>query len=416
MAHEKAPLRRMREERATAKTSEPAKRDDDPAQARDPPLVRGPRKRADSWTGPSASRAVTVGGCAFMTLVLVLAVFANHPAAASSVARQTVDFGLPRTQVVTGLDLEAACQAVVTYEGVNVLDGQSADTFLSTDPGPCAITVYVLGVALSLPILDETPLGRYHFDIAGVTIANFGIADVSVDLLTSLSAGYAGDSQVISPEPVALSWPQWGTSAVTVAANSGGSGDSLSLSAPYTFSMAFGVGASVQALGITVWSANLATLGAVAGSPAIPIPVSVDLRPSSVSVTGHWAPSPYSIQVNWTPNTDTDFAAYRIAVQSNDSGPLVYEEYSQAASSATLPAEPGRNYTVTVAAVDQAGLVSASFVVVIHTPVPAASNTAGGVASSGAPDLTLMLVLFVAILVGSNVVSYRLGRHRRRQD
>ena len=416
MAHEKAPVQSIWKESATVKASEPAKRDDDPALARDLPLVRGPRKRTGSWTGGSASREVTVGGCVFMTLVLVLAVFASHPVAASAVSRQTVDFGLPRTQVVTGLDLEAACQAIVTYQGVNVLDGQSADTFLSTDPGPCAITVYVLGVALSLPILDEPPLGRYHFDIAGVTIANFGIADVSVDLLTSLSASYMGGSQVISPDPLGLSWSQWGTSTVTVAANSGASGDSLSLFAPYTFSMTFGVGASVQALGLTVWSANLATLGAVAGSPAIPIPVSVDLRPSSVSVTGHWAPSPYSIQVNWTLNTDTDFAAYRIAVQSNDSGPLVYEEYSQAAASSTLPAEPGRNYTITVAAVDRAGLVSAPFVVVIHTPVPAAPNTAGGVASSGAPDLSLLLVLFVAILVGSNAVSYRLGRHRRRQD
>ncbi len=335
----------------------------------------------------------------------------------SSVSQATVDFGLPRTQVVSGLDLEAACQVVVAYEGVNVLDGQSAGTFLTVDPGQCAITAYVLGVALSLPILDETPLGRYHFDIVGVTIANFGIADVSVDLLTSLAANYAGGSQVISPEPASLAWSQWGTSTVTVAADSGSSGDSLLLAAPYTISMAFGVGASVQALGLTVWSANLVTLGAVAGTPSVTIPVSVDLRPSSVPVTGGWAPSPYSLQVNWTPNTDSDFAEYRISVRDNGSAAVEYADASQASSSLTVAAEPGRNYTVTVAAVDQAGLVSTQSVVTIPTPLPAsAPGNSQNIGTMGAPNATQVLVVLILTAVVAGILGYVVGRRRRRRD
>lgn len=364
----------------------------------------------------NTSRKVLSPTAVLLGLLLVLGMASAARATtltASSVSQQTVDFGLPRTQVVSGLDLEAACQVVATYEGLVILDGQSAGAFISVDPGQCAITVYVLGVALSLPILDETPLGRYHFDIVGVTIANFGIADVSVDLLTSLAANYAGSSPVISPEPVALSWTQWGTSALTVAADSGSSGDSLFLSAPYAVSMTFGVGASVQALGLTVWSANLATLGAVAGTPSLSIPVTVDLRPSTVAVSGGWAPSPYSLQVNWTPNTDSDFAGYRIAVQDNGSPPVVYSDVSQASSSITVPAEAGQTYTVTVVAVDQAGLASAQSTVSISTPL--LSSVPAVVSGAAAPDATLVAVVFTLAVGVAAFLGYLAGRRRSRR-
>ncbi len=366
----------------------------------------------------NVSRKVLSSAAFILCLLVVLGIAGTASATtltASSVSQQTVDFGLPRTQVVSGLDIEAACQVAATYGGLSVLDGQSADTFISVGPGQCAITVYVLGVALSLPILDETPLGRYHFDIVGVTIANFGIADVSVDLLTSLAANYAGSSQVINAQPVALGWSQWGTSTVTVAADSGGSGDSLTLSAPYTVAMTFGVGASVQALGLTVWSANLVTLGAVAGTPSVAIPVSVDLRPSSVPLTGGWAPSPYSLQVNWTPNSDSDFSEYRITVQENGTAPLVYTDNSQASSSLTMPAEPGRTYAIGVVAVDQAGLVSSRSVVTVTTP-PSPSTT-GNLSEAGMPNGTQIVVLFLLAAIVAGILGYLAGqRHRRRFD
>src|SRR5207245_2442032 len=84
-------------------------------------------------------------------------------ASAGEVLQQSVDFGIPRTQVVSGLDFEAGCRVSTTYQGIEVLDGATGGSFIATAPGPCAIKVYVLGVPISLPLLNSTPLGRFPF-------------------------------------------------------------------------------------------------------------------------------------------------------------------------------------------------------------------------------------------------------------
>lgn len=355
-----------------------------------------------------------VGGCVLVGLSLVLVSLASPVASASGVTQTSVDFGVPRTQIVSGLDFEAACKVAATSADTSVIDGQTSNSFSSVSPGACAITVYVLGIPIGLPVLNETPLGRYSFYIPGVSGFTFGLADVSIDLVTVLFANYTGSSPVLSSVPSGLTWSTWGASPVTIAAHSGAEGDSLSFQAPYTLSMTFAVGVSVYVLGLAVWSVNLASLGSIAGTPAVPIPVSVDLRPTRVAVTGGWAPSPYLLQVNWTPNTDTDFSSYRVSVQDGQSG-HTYAVDSQAASTLTMPASPGRTYNFTVEAVDQSGMVSTASTLTIRTPSAPTPGATVNVSPAGAPDATQFGVIFVLGLVIGGVVS-RSIRPRRRGD
>ncbi len=349
-----------------------------------------------------------------MAMSLVLVGFASPAVSASGVTQTTVDFGVPRTQIVSGLDFEAACQVAASAANIAVIDGQASNSFISVSPGACAITVYVLGIPISLPVLNETPLGRYSFYIPGVSGFTFGLADVSIDLVTGLFANYTGSSPILSSAPSGLTWSTWGASPVTIVAHSGGEGDSLSLQAPYTLSMTFAVGVSVFVLGLAVWSVNLASLGSIAGTPAVPIPISVDLRPTRVAVTGGWAPSPYLLQVNWTPNTDADFARYRVSVQDAQSQ-YAYAVYSQAASTLTIPASPGRTYNVTVEAIDQSGLISTSSMLTIPTPSAPPPSLAVGGSPAGEPNATQFAVA-LALMVVIGFVAGRVTRPRRRGD
>lgn len=131
--------------------------------------------------------------------------------------------------------------------------------------------------------------------------------------------------------------------------------------------MKFGVGVSVFALGFRLFSADLATVGHYPGTPSLSVPMTVDLKPTRMTLIGGWAPSPERIQGNRTPSWDSDFAFYRSGiVGGNESYTLVVD--SQGTSTLTMPAEPDRSYVVTVVAVDLAVQQSAAASVTTKTP------------------------------------------------
>jgi hypothetical protein len=283
------------------------------------------------------------------------------------VQETTVFFGVPRTQVVSGLDIAMGCNVVASSEGLALLDGGTDETFLALSPGPCEITVYVIGIGLALPIANAAPIGRTAYLVPGVGGLTLGLADVSIDLLVSFDAALAGDVAWLAVTPSAASWSRWGATTLASAANTGATGSTIHSVLPFNVTMNLSVGASVYALGIPLYSFALASLGNVGGTPALEIPVAIDLKPSAVTASA-WGPTPATIRVNWTQNTDDDFAYVRIVVAPAGSTEIVFLVEDPSAMSTEVPAFPAKDYAIEVSVVDRAGQVSEVSTVAVRTP------------------------------------------------
>jgi len=344
--------------------------------------------------------------CAALSIAVLSLLGGITSVRAQPVAEQPVDFGLPRTQVVDGLDVELACQVIATSEAVSVLDAGEASSSVGVAPGRCTITVYVLDVPIPVPILNVTPLGRLAISIPGVSGFTNGLVDVSIDLVTSLSANYTGTSVAVSPNPTEMAWSHWGARSVTISAHSGGEGNSLSIPVPYAFWMALAIGVTVSALGVPVFSVNLATVGTFEGAPDVVVPVTVDLKPSRVGTVDAWAPSAEAVQVNWTPNQDTDFASYRVRLEGGGSS-YVFAVDTQASSTLTMPAAKGTDYTVSVNVVDRAGQPSAARSVQIRTPGTSAPSP-----PVEGPGMVLLVLGVLAAFAAGFGVAWSLRRRR----
>lgn len=348
-----------------------------------------------------------VGAWLVIGISLVGSSVGLRAARADQVLQETVDFGVPQTTVVTGLDFQATCSVVASYQGIVLLDESSSVGSIGVGPGSCSVVVTVLGVPISLPILKTTPLGRFSF-LLPVSLP-LGLGDVSIDLVTGLYASYAGTSPALDVAPHDIEWTSWGTTAFGLQSHAGTEGDLLALTAPYQLAMSFGVGVSVTVLGLRVFTVDLASLGSFIGSPVVDTPVTVDLRPTHVNIVAAAAPDSNSIQVSWTQNQDSDFASYRVVVN-DDANRYVFVVDSQGTTSLTVPARPDKTYAVQVGVVDRAGQISSWSSGSVTTPAaPPAQSASRGMDSFGAFLIPLTVIGWI---VGP-LVGWFAGRRRR---
>jgi len=331
-------------------------------------------------------------GILALILTIALASAPAPRAAADEVQETTISFGVPRSQVVPGLDIAMGCGVVASYESIALLDGGSDESFLALSPAPCEITVYVLGIGIALPIVNSAPIGRTAYLIPGVGGLTLGLADVSVDLLVSFDATLAREVPGLAVTPPGASWARWGATTITAAASMGATGSTMHLALPFNVTMNLSVGASVYALGIPLYSAALASLGTVTGAPALDIPAVVNLRPSAVTASA-WGLAPAAIRVNWTQNTDDDFAYVRIAVVPEGGTQTVFVVEDPAATTLDVPAFPATEYAIEVSVVDRAGQVSDVSSVEVRTP-PAESVRSAPETSS------LFGIILASLLIG----------------
>ncbi len=197
--------------------------------------------------------------------------------ASNEILQQSVSFGLPKTDVQSWLAMSATCGVAATYERLSLTFEESVDTFVSMAPGSCEIWVYVLGIAVPIPILNSTPLGRSFFRIPGFATLTLGVADLSVDLVTSLTA----NRNETNPEfiaPSSLSWPIWGMQVFAVTDRFDGEKDTLLTYVPH---LSFSLGASVFILGVQIYGTDIVQLGDIAGTPSVAIPISAHRAPMS---------------------------------------------------------------------------------------------------------------------------------------
>jgi hypothetical protein len=331
---------------------------------------------------------------------------------ADSVLEQSVAFGLPRTQVVYGFDFEASCHVSVSYKSLDMLDGHMGYSFFATSPGACAITAYVLGVPVSLPVADMTPLGRLHFSIPGVSGFTFGLADITFDLGIGLRAALRAQPAVATVTPSSVEWTEWGTAPLAVQAHAGGQGDTLSITFPYMLSMTFSVGVSVFAFGFKILSVDFFQLGVVTGTPEVALPVSIDLRPTQVSIIGAGADAPDLIHINWAENLDMDFASYRLMVADNLTTFIVVIE-SRSQTHLILPALPGHVYQITVNVLDIRGQSSVgTYQRVTTPPEPMSPAPEKNTPLSANP----ILIFLSGISVGGTLAWFLASRRRKHLD
>ena len=350
---------------------------------------------------PTRSRAAVTWPALLMAGLAILPLSAG--AQGSPIQAQSVLLGLPRTALVPGfLDFEAACRVTASYQGVSMRDGESASTFLAVAPDACDMAVYVLGIRLALPVASATPLGRTSYSIPGVSGFTFGLGDVSVDLTTSLRGDSTPSASTLSVSPSAMDWPIWGAVPTMITAQSGLRGSTLVTTAPYTLSLAFGLGVSVYALGLRIYSWD-ATVATAAGTPLVEIPVSIDLPPSVPEIGGVAALSPYLVQVTWTQNHDDDFTAYEVSV-SGGAEPHVLLVSDASRTSLRMDAAPATDYVFVVTVVDGSGQRATSTSSRVTTPA-APTPSVGQLAQ---------LPLLVTLLAAGLVAGFAISRSSRR--
>ncbi len=341
-------------------------------------------------------RPVGQRGVVFVALfALALSLFASSSinADAIQVQEKVVTFGVPRMNVAPNLDFEASCQVTATFAEVVVIDGARDMTFLAVSPGSCTIAVYVFGIAIPLPIL-ETTLGSYQFEILDIGFI-FGLANIDLELVTSLMASYDSTVAGIAIEPASVGWSTWGSKNLLVTAAIGELGSKRPLSVPLQLTMTFNLGLSVITAGFTWLSLPLASLGSFSGTPNVSIPVTVDLVPRPVSFNNASAPDPTSIHLEWTASPDSDFASYMIQITGGDGSSYTYAVESRGTTSLTLPASPDNPHTISIRVVDDAGLRSSSDTVEVTTPPLLESRLIPGL-----PTWTDWVILSLAGLVG----------------
>lgn len=341
-----------------------------------------------------------------LALVIVLpalgALVPTVPAA--EVTETGVSFGIPRRELVTGLDVAVGCDVSASHGTLAVRDGGTAETFLAMAPGPCAITVYLFGAPIALPILNSTPIGRSSYMIPGVGGLTFGLADVSVDLVLRIGARLTGEVEGLVVAPAEASWTRWGATALAVASTMGRTGSTVREELPFNVTMNLSVGVGVHALGIRVLSRELASLGEVTGTPSVNVPVHIDLKPSAVQATA-WGRAHTTIRVNWTPTADDDIASYRIVATSEYGPATVFLVDDPSALSTEIPALPAVDYRIDVSVVDRGGQVSEVSSVTVRTP----AEPVGGPAP---PQVEPLL----GIVVLSGVLGFVLGLFVRRRS
>ncbi len=323
--------------------------------------------------------------------ISVVALPAQAPAPGQTLV-VPVSFGIQRLTLINDtLAFSATCNITVSMESIKVQDGRTGQTYLDVGPGPCTVTLYIFNVSLTVPILIATPLGTaYSVKIPGVSGLTAGLVDVYLDLTVNLTATYEDMGLGLGTDRPTIQWDHWGPDdlvPINITADVGGTGDTKLFPAPYDIDATLGLGVSVKLLDVLQFPPwDFANLD-FPGTPPVAIPVAVDLPPSPVAIAGAWAPGPYSLQVNWTPTHDNDFAAYdlRIRGPSTDYTTTIRD---RSQSTLTLPAAPGTTYSMDLWAVDGAGQVSrmsSHTVATPHLPPPLQLAVSAAPASGIAP-------------------------------
>jgi len=322
-----------------------------------------------------------------------------------------VGFEVPGTDLIPNVAaVRASCHLNASGEAIVLLANGTVRSTLAAAPGPCTIVLVLLGVDITLPIFNTTPLGRSSFYVPGIATLSFGIVDLTLDLVTSLNSTsrVAGGIAAVSPEVVV--WSTWGAHRISVDATDGvGSIARSDLNTTFTYTMSIAL--TVYLLSIELFHRDLAAIGSFDGTPSLVTGLSVNLRPHALALETPSNVDADSASLSWSGTVDSDVD--HLELRLTDATSNVTYRVPPTATHVDVLLRPSTHYEARIVSVDQAGQQTSSNAVEFESAAAPASPSPSPIEAQGNPVVTWTLV---ALGVLAAVVAYALGSLRRRKD
>lgn len=347
---------------------------------------------------------------------LALSLIACLPASAEAnpaddFVTATVHFEVPQRDLIPGVAaVRASCDAAASGEPLAVLANGSARSTLAVSTGPCSIILVLAGVDVPLPLLNLTPLGTRSLYLPGIATATFGVVDLSVDLVASLTSDSVVDDGIGEVVPRTLSWAAWGAQRIRVHGADGfGSVVESALSTTFTYRMSLAL--SVYALSVRLYRVDLVEIGSSVGTPALRTDLVVDLRPHPLALHAAEGIRHDVATVSWSGASDADIDHLELWLVDGTSN--VSMRLAPSSERADVVLRPSTEYRVWIVAVDGAAQATPSNGIAFQSsaaPVDRASPPVESLGGTGG----MWSAIGLAIVAG--VVGYALGIVRRKKQ
>lgn len=352
-------------------------------------------------------------------LVLVVLLLVPRPAAASlpDLVPQTVHFDVQGGDLIPGLAaFNASCDANVSGETLSLSDNESVRTTVAASAGACSMILILFGLEVPIPTITTTPIGRSSFFLPGVSLPTLGLADVSLDLQTSLnSTTNVLDPAVAAVDPEEVDWTAWGAQRYTLqGAHGSGSGVASSLQTSFTYAVSLSL--TILVAGIPVYQTGLRDFGAYLGTPALVTSLSVDLLPHALTIGPARDVTYRGASLNWTGVVDSDMDHLELWVEDGTTN-VSYRITDRVASSLAVPLQAETTYHAGIIAVDQGGQATASNAITFRTlaiPPPEEPAPTLPPTYTEAQANAIVVGTFACITLLAALVAYGFGRTRGR--
>lgn len=321
-----------------------------------------------------------------------------------------VGFEVPGTELIQNVAaFRASCHLNGSGEAIVLLANGTVRSTLAASPGPCTIVLVLLGVDVTLPVFNTTPLGRSSFFVPGIATVSFGVVDLTLDLVTSLNSTsrVAGGIAAVSPD--VIGWSTWGAQRISVDAMDGvGSIARSELNTTFTYAMS--VALTVYLLSIELFHRDLAAIGSFDGTPSLVTDLAVDLRPHALALETPSNVDADGASLSWSGTVDSDVD--HLELRLTDATSNVTYRVPPTATHVDVLLRPSTHYEARIVSVDRAGQEASSNAVAFVSPAAPASPTPTPIEAQGNPVVTWTLVA-LAVLAG--VIGFLGGSLRRRK-
>ena len=351
-----------------------------------------------------------------VVLVVVALLLVPGPASSSvpELVTELVHFDVRGGDLIPGVAaFRAACDANVSGEPLTIEDNATVRTTIAASPEACVMILILLGQEVALPTITTTPIGRSSYYLPGISLPTLGLADVSLDLQSSLnSTSRARDDGAAAVDGDNVSWAAWGAQRLLVHA-AHGYGGVLMTSLESTFTYALSLGLTIWVAGIQMYRTGLREFGAYEGSPSLATPLSVDLLPHPLALGSARDLTDQGANLNWTGTIDADFDHLELWVTDGATN-VSYRIADRVASSVSVPLRAETTYHAWIVAADRGGQETVSNGITFRTLATPPPEPAPSPPRTYTEDQANVIVIltFASIAVLACLVGYGLGRTR----
>jgi len=322
-----------------------------------------------------------------------------------------IHFEVPQKDVIPNVAaLRASCDLTASGEPLTVLANGSARSSLAASAGPCTIVLVLVGVDVTLPVFNTTPIGRNSFYLPGISTVTLGIVDLSVDLVTSINSTSRVETDIADVSPEEIAWSSWGAQRIVVHGEDGlGSVETSFLNTTFAYTMS--VALTVYALSIELYHMDLVEIGSFVGAPSLRTDLSVDLQPHALVLAPAAAIRHDQATFTWKGAVDSDVDHLELWLSDGTHNMTVWLAPNSVGTDVLL--RPATSYQAWIVAVDSSGQGNPSNGITFESaaaPGETGSTPLGGLASPA----FAWTIAAVAILLG--VVGYAWGSIRGRKS